>query len=156
MNQHIVREIYERHADNIYRLCYSYMKNSQDAQDALQNTFVKLMKAEKEFDSVDHEKAWLIVTAGNTCKDMLKSWWHKTTVSYDENITDDIAGSEEDRELLEEILNLPVNIRVSVYLHYYEGYSSAEIGKMLKKGDGTVRGYLVKGRKMLKERMGEF
>lgn len=156
MNQHTVREIYERHADNIYRLCYSYMKNSQDAQDALQNTFVKLMRAEKEFDSVNHEKAWLIVTAGNTCKDMLKSWWHKTTVSYDDNIAEDMAGSEDDRELMEEILALPTNIRVSIYLHYYEGYSSAEIGKLLKKGDGTVRGYLQKGRKLLKERLGEF
>lgn len=156
MNQHTVREIYERHADNIYRLCYSYMKNSQDAQDALQNTFVKLMRAEKEFDSVNHEKAWLIVTAGNTCKDMLKSWWHKTTVSYDDNIAEDMAGSEDDRELMEEILALPTNIRVSIYLHYYEGYSSAEIGKLMKKGDGTVRGYLKKGRKLLKERLGEF
>ncbi|MDD6571405.1 MAG: RNA polymerase sigma factor [Thermoflexaceae bacterium] len=156
MNQHMVREIYERHADNIYRLCYSYVKNAQDAQDALQNTFVKLMRADMEFDSVEHEKAWLIVTAGNTCKDMLKSWWYKRTVSYDENTADDIAGSEEDRELLEEILNLPVNIRVSVYLHYYEGYSSAEIGKLLKKGDGTVRGYLKRGRELLRERLGEF
>lgn len=156
MNQHIVREIYERHADNIYKLCYSYMKNSQDAQDALQNTFVKLMRVQKEFESVNHEKAWLIVTAGNTCKDMLKSWWHKKTVSYDDNILEDIEGSEDDRELMEEILGLPTNIRVSVYLHYYEGYSSAEIGKLLKKGDGTIRGYLQKGRKLLKERLGEF
>ncbi len=160
MNQHMVREIYERHADNIYRLCYSYLKNGADAQDALQNTFVKLMRTEKEFDSVEHEKAWLIVTAGNTCKDFLKSFWHKTTVSYDDNISDDIfdeiGGSDDDRELLEEILKLPTNIRVSIYLHYYEGYSSAEIGKMLKKGDGTIRGYLAKGRKLLKERLGEF
>lgn len=156
MNQQMVRVIYERHADNIYRLCYSYMKNSDDAQDALQNTFIKLMKTDKEFESEDHEKAWLIVTAGNTCKDMLKSWWKRVTVSYDENVSDDIAGSEDDKELLEEILKLPTNIRVAIYLHYYEGYSSAEIGRFLKKGDTTVRGYLVKGRKILKERLGEF
>lgn len=156
VNQHMVREIYERHADNIYRLCYSYMKNGEDAQDALQNTFVKLMKSDKKFESVDHEKAWLIVTAGNTCKDMLKSWWHRTTVSFDDSFLENLTGDEEDRELMEEILKLPTNIRVSIYLHYYEGYSSAEIGKMLKKGDGTVRGYIAKGRKMLKERLGEF
>ncbi len=156
MNQHMVRAIYERHADNIYRLCYSYMKNSADAQDALQNTFVKLMKADKEFESEEHERAWLIVTAGNTCKDMLKSWWKRATVSYDENIDWDIAANDESWELLEEILKLPTNIRVSLYLHYYEGYSSAEIGTLLKKSDGSVRGYLVKGRKILKERLGEF
>ena len=59
MNEHMIREIYERHADNVYRLCYSYLKNTEDAKDALQNTFVRLMKTEKEFESVEHEKGWL-------------------------------------------------------------------------------------------------
>lgn len=155
MNQHMVREIYERHADNIYRLCYSYMKNPEDAGDALQNTFVKLMKAEKEFDSVDHEKAWLIVTAGNTCKDMLKSFWHKK-VTVDDEAFSNISVCDEDRDLLEAVLSLPLKYRIALYLHYYEGYTSAEIGRLMKKGDGTVRGYLSKGREILKERLGEF
>lgn len=155
MNQHMVREIYERHADNIYRLCYSYLKNPEDARDALQNTFVKLMKTEKEFESVDHEKAWLIVTAGNTCKDMLKSFWKRKVTVNDEAFSN-ISVCDEDRELLEAVLSLPLKYRISLYLHYYEGYTSAEIGKLIKKGDGTVRGYLSKGREILKERLGEF
>lgn len=155
MNQHMVREIYERHADNIYRLCYSYLKNPEDAGDALQNTFVKLMKAEKEFESVDHEKAWLIVTAGNTCKDMLKTFW-KRKVTVDDEAFSGMSVFDEDRELLEAVLSLPVKYRISLYLHYYEGYTSAEIGRFMKKSDGTVRGYLSKGRDLLKERLGEF
>ncbi len=155
MNQHMVREIYERHADNIYRLCYSYTKNPEDARDALQNTFVKLMKTEKEFDSVEHEKAWLIVTAGNTCKDMLKSFWNRK-VTVDDQAFLNISVCDEDRDLLEAVLSLPLKYRIALYLHYYEGYTSAEIGRLMKKGDGTVRGYLSRGREILKERLGEF
>lgn len=155
MNQHMTREIYERHADSIYRLCYSYLKNPEDAKDALQNTFVKLMKTDMVFDSVDHEKAWLIVTAGNTCKDMLKSFWSRKVTVDDESFSS-IPVHDEDRDLLEAVLMLPVKYRVSLYLHYYEGYTSAEIAKLMKKGAGTVRGYLSKGRELLKERLGEF
>lgn len=156
MNQQLIKEIYERHVDMVYRVCYSYVKNSEDAKDAVQNTFVRLMKKDKIFESFEHEKAWLIVTAGNVCKDLLKSGWYKKTVSFEENVSEDFVYMNDDRkELLSQILQLPEKIRISIYLHYYEGYSSQEIGKMLNKGDGTVRGYLVKGRKILKERMGE-
>lgn len=154
MNQHVLGEVYERHVDNIYRLCYSYMRNPEDARDALQTTFLKLLKSGKEFESVEHEKAWLIVTAGNTCKDLLKSWWKKHTVVLDDALTEEITG-EENRALLEELMKLPANIRISLYLHYYEGYSSEEIGRFLKKSSGTVRGYLKKGREILRERFGE-
>lgn len=155
MNEHMIREIYERHADNVYRLCYSYLKNTEDAKDALQNTFVRLMKTEKEFESVEHEKGWLIVTAGNVCKDMLKSFWKKKVTIDDESFSN-ISVHDENRELLLAVLSLPVKYRISLYLHYYEGYTSAEIAKLMKKSDGTVRGYLVKGRDLLKERLGEF
>lgn len=155
MNEHMIREIYERHADNVYRLCYSYLKNTEDAKDALQNTFVRLMKTQKEFDSVEHEKGWLIVTAGNICKDMLKSFWRKKVTIDDESFSN-IPVHDENRELLCAVFSLPVKYRISLYLHYYEGYTSAEIAKLMKKSDGTVRGYLAKGRDMLKERLGEF
>ncbi len=154
MNEHMIREIYERHADNVYRLCYSYLKNTEDAKDALQNTFVRLMKTEKEFESVEHEKGWLIVTAGNVCKDMLKSFWRKKVTIDDESFSN-IPVHDENRELLLAVLSLPVKYRISLYLHYYEGYTSAEIAKLMKKSDGTVRGYLAKGRDLLKERLGE-
>lgn len=155
MNEHMIREIYERHADNVYRLCYSYLKNTEDAKDALQNTFVRLMKTGKEFDSVEHEKGWLIVTAGNICKDMLKSFWKKKVTIDDESFSN-IPVHDEDRELLLAVFSLPVKYRISLYLHYYEGYTSAEIAKFMKKSDTTIRGYLAKGRELLKERLGEF
>ena len=86
----IVR-IYERHVDSVYRLCFSFMKNSADAEDMVQETFLRLLSSGKSFESEEHEKAWLIVTASNLCKDTLKKWWRKN-----ENIDDYAASLQSD------------------------------------------------------------
>lgn len=68
-------ELYQRHADGVYRLCYIYLKHSVDAEDAVQSVFLKLIKSQMIFNDYEHEKAWLTVTARNYCKDVLKNWW---------------------------------------------------------------------------------
>ena len=73
----IFDEIYELYADDMYRLCFTYMKNKMDAEDAVQETFSRLYTTRQKFDSREHIKAWLIVTASNYCKDILKQWWRK-------------------------------------------------------------------------------
>lgn len=65
-------EIYNRHVDTVYRVCFSFMKNAADTEDMVQGTFLKLFSCKKEFASEEHEKAWLIVTASNTCRDELR------------------------------------------------------------------------------------
>lgn len=65
-------EIYNRHVDTVYRVCFSFMKNAADTEDMVQETFLKLISCKKKFTSKEHEKAWLIVTASNTCKDELR------------------------------------------------------------------------------------
>lgn len=145
--------IYERNADMVYRLCFSYLKNKEDALDAVQNTFFRMIQSEKEFESAEHEKAWLIVTASNVCKNVLKHWWRKN-VSIQESDSLEAGESKRDRELLMVILKLPVQYRIPIYLFYYEGYSSAEIGKMMGKSDATIRWYLMKGRELLKKEVG--
>ena len=69
--------IYKKYVDDIYRLCFSFMKNQMDAEDAVQETFLKYYRHDKSFDTEAHKKAWLIVTASNQCKDMLKHWWRQ-------------------------------------------------------------------------------
>ena len=70
----LLGEIYDRQADTIYRVCRMYMKNHQDAADMLHNTFLALLEKQKIFESEEHEKAWLIKVAVNTCKNDLKHW----------------------------------------------------------------------------------
>lgn len=65
-------KVYETYVDDIFRLCYSFLKNRMDAEDAVQETFLKYFHSHKKFESMEHRKSWLIVTASNHCKDILK------------------------------------------------------------------------------------
>lgn len=142
-------EVYEAYVDDIYRLCFSFLKNHMDAEDAVQETFLKYYHCGKYFDTQQHLKAWLIVTASNHCKDMLKQHWRKRN-SIDGY--DDVADAQESMvdEMMELVMQLPEKYKTSVYLYYYEGYNSKEIAGILHKPDSTIRTYLQKARKLLK------
>lgn len=72
-----IAELYQRHVDTACRVCFSYMKNRADTEDMVQDTFIKLISSGACFNSVEHEKAWLIVTASNLCKNTLRHWWRR-------------------------------------------------------------------------------
>jgi len=144
-----IGEIYERHYDMIYRVSFSYLKNTEDAKDIISEIFLKLLQKEIIFKNAEHEKAYLLRTAINLCKNSLKHWRRKN-----ENI-DDYAGLEDENtfredEILKIILNLPEQYKYVVHLYYYEGYTSEEIAKILKKPHSTVRYHLQEARKLLK------
>lgn len=143
--------IYYRHVKTVYRVCFMHMKNRYDTEDMVQNTFLRLMKDKTEFLSEDHEKAWLIRTATNLCRDHYRHWWNKTVA------IDEAEAAEEQPfvidEVLEKVLALPSKYKTAIYLYYYEGYSTLEIAGILKKKPSTVRSYLHSGRKILKMEM---
>ena len=144
-----VREMYERNFDTLYRICYLYMKNVQDTEDAVHNTFLKAIETGKSFENDCHEKAWLIRVASNICKNMLKSASRKS-----EPLSDSIPSSDEigiASEIIIELSTLPDKLKIPVYLFYYDGYSSEEIGKMLNISSSAVRSRLQKARERLKE-----
>lgn len=145
-------KVYELYVDDIYRLCFSFMKNHMDAEDAVQETFLKFFHTDKKFESINHQKAWLIVTASNHCKNMLKQSWRKRQPLEDYR---EIPGEETQMmdEMLELIMNLPDKYKTVVYMYYYEGYDSGEIAKLLKKPPSTIRTYLQKARKLLKQEL---
>ena len=142
-------QIYNRHVDTVYRICFMFMKNRHDAEDMVQNTFLKLMKDKTVFQSEEHEKAWLIRTAANLCRDHFRHWWSKTTGLKEVTETDAVQSRATD-EILEKVMALPPKYKTAIYLYYYEGYSTVEIAEILKKDPSTVRGYLHNGRKILK------
>lgn len=144
--------IYDSYVDDIYRLCVSFLKNRADAEDAVQETFVKYYCSDKNFESEDHIKAWLIVTASNHCKNILKHWWRKRE-DYDEYRESVGDGGIYVDEMLELIMKLPDKYKLVVYLHYYEEYDSGQIAKMIHKSGSTVRTYLQKARKILKQEL---
>lgn len=144
-------DLYERHIDTVYRLCYTLLHSAPEAEDAAQTVFVKLMECNIAFENSAHERAWLITTAKNYCLDLLRHWWKRKRVELDslpETGAPDLT--EEDGELLEQLLSLPAKYKLVLYLFYYEGYSSAEIAQLLNLNDNTVRTRLRTGRRKLK------
>ena len=122
-------QIYNRHVTTVYNVCFMYMKNPHDTEDMVQNTFIRLMRDPTRFESEEHEKAWLIRTAINLCKDFFRSWWVSKTTDIDkaENVT--VGPPLEQNEILIKVLSLPQKYKTAIYLYYYEGYSSVEIAK---------------------------
>jgi RNA polymerase sigma-70 factor (ECF subfamily) len=137
--------------DTVYRVCYSYLRNSSDCEDAVQAVFLKYMVNPKSFQSIEHEKAWLIRVAVNHCKDQLKSAWNKR--SDLESIPEPAIEDKQPDEVLEYVMSLPENLRVSIYLYYYEGYNAAKIAELLGYNHSTVRSYLSEARKLLKQKL---
>ena len=149
-----IAAIYERHSKTVYRVCFAFMKNHADTEDAVQETFFRLIRKQPDFDNDEHEKAWLIRTASNICKNELKHWRRKQT---DLDAQTDIPAPEtsESAEIMEAIMALPERYKTVIYLYYYEGYQTAEIAKMLKKPHSTIRNHLREARLILKERLGD-
>ncbi len=143
-------EFYKRHFRAVYRICYIFMQNCADAEDCTEDTFVKAMTNGTAFTDEKHERAWLTVTARNICKDKLKHWWNKKTEpisDYEETLRSDETMHD---DVLEAVMSLPEKYKDVVYLHYYEGYQTDEIAKMLKRPASTVRNQLRDARAKLK------
>lgn len=119
----------------------------------MQETFLRLMTNGKRFESEKHEKAWLIVTASNLCRDALKTWWRKV-----EDIDDPTLAVQqpphEVNEVLGTVLELPAEYKTVVYMYYYEGYTAAEIAKYFHCPQATIRSRLMRARKILKSKLG--
>ncbi len=145
-----IAKIYNRHYDTVYRICFSFMKNAEDAEDMVQETFLKLISSKKQFESEEHEKAWLIVTASNTCKDELRRWKRRLENIKSLYLQGNAVRKEDDR-VLEWVMALPVKYKQVIYLYYYEGYRTSEIAGMLHCSESTVRNQLLRGRKLLKK-----
>lgn len=146
-----VAQAIERYADTVQRLCMVYLKNDADSEDIFQNVFLKYALHSAAFESQEHEAAWIVRVTINACKDMLRNVFRRRTVSLDQvaglpEITDPVH-----REVLEAVLSLPEKYRVAIYLHYYEGYTAPEIGKLTGRNVNSVYTLLNRGKMMLKE-----
>ena len=146
-----ITQIYDRHAMTVYAVCYNYMKSSHDAEDMTAETFCRLMTANPQFESVGHEKAWLIRTASNLCKNSLRHWWRKRLPP--DEAGDAAVHTQDVDETLQAVLDLPKKYRTAVYLRYYEDCTAAEIAEMLGKNHSTIRNWLSEARALLKERL---
>lgn len=144
----------ERYADMVLRLCMVSLKNPQDAEDVVQTVFLKYTLSSQIFETADHEKAWLIRVTVNCCRDLLKSFFRKHTVSLEDISEYAVKTTPEQSSVLEAVRSLPKKYREVVYLHYYEGYTAPEIAGILHLNPNTVYTHLSRARDQLKEMLG--
>ena len=149
-----LEELYSRNADMVYRICFLRLRSAEEAEDAVQNIFLRYLKKPREFSDSEHEKAWFITAARNYCKDVFKFGGRFRRVEL-ESLPEqaDTAGSPEsgESELSEKLMSLPEKYREILYLYYYEDYPTKEIAKLLGRNESTVRTQLSKGRERLKK-----
>ncbi len=149
-----IQYVLDTYSQTIIRLCYTYVRNVFDAEDIAQDVLVSLLKRGKGFENTEHEKAWLLRTAINKCKNHLRSGWISRTVKLndaDSSETDELTETQS--EVLEAVLSLPEKYRTVIHLFYYDGYSIKEISQIVGKKAATVGTLLARGRKLLKEMM---
>ena len=130
------------------------MKNYADTEDIFQTVFLKYALSSIEFENKEHEKAWLIRVTINACKDLLKSFFRRNTVSIHQLIEQPAPQDQDYTDVLEAVLSLPKKYKDVVYLYYYEGYTAPQISKILGKNVNTIYTLLNRSKKILKAQLG--
>lgn len=147
--------MFERYTNLLYRLCYSILLVREDAEDAVQDVFLKYYRKQPTFADEDHEKAWLIRVAVNHCKDILRRRKLREFIPFSE-VEELLAEKEaeaDDSGVLQAIFELADRYRIVMILHYLEGYPVKEVAKLCGITQSAVKMRLSRGREQLKERL---
>ena len=153
-SEEAVNRAIENYASTVKRICFIHLKNEADTEDICQTVFLTYAMNDKIFESEAHEKAWIIRVTINACKDLLKSFFRKHTVSLDAYVEQGGVVDAAHSEVLEAVLALPEKYRRVIYLHYYEGYPAADIAEILRINVNTVYTQLTRAKTLLRDELG--
>ena len=143
-----VEELVEEYSNMLFRICLVIAGNEWDAQDVIQDVFCRYIERAPAFRDSAHERAWLIKVAVNRCRDL-----HRFRLRHPQTDLDEISAYcelPEQSEVLAALMNLPESLKSVIYLHYIEGYKTAEIADMLGISLNAVKKRLERGRKELR------
>lgn len=143
----------ETYRDTVYRVALHHFASPLDAEDAVQEVFLRLYTREEAFDSQEHLRRWLIRVTVNVCKDVLKSPWRRRRISLEALPDQPVFDAPEQGELYQAVLALPEKYRVVLDLYYYEELSTREIGQVLGLRQTAVTTRLFRARDLLKQRL---
>ncbi len=145
-------EIYFAYADLLYRLALSHLKNSHDAEDAVQEAFIAYFHHNGSFTDENHRKAWLVRVLLNKCTDHIRKLSKIKTVDIDDNIT---AKTDGENDVYDMIMSLDEKYKTPILLYYFEGFNIKEISSILKLTESGVKMRLKRGREILKTALGD-
>ena len=143
--------IVEKYFDTVYRLALSQTRDKSKADDVLQEVFLRYIKSDKQFESEEHIKAWLIRVTVNCCKSVFADLWFKRTQPLTEDL---VFETKEQNYVYQTVAKLPLKYRTVIHLFYYEDLSIKQISDYLKIKEATVKSQLHRGREMLKSMLG--
>ena len=135
--------------NRLYRAALSLLGDPQEAEDAVQDAFVRYLERAPE--ELENPGAWLMRVLVNNCKSRLRLAWRRVGPLPDTLP----APAMEEREVLEELFALPPADRVVLHLYYYEGYTTDEIARITGRRPGTVRTRLSRAREKLRRLLTE-
>lgn len=149
-----LKRLLDSYGNDILRICYLYLHDMQLAEDAVQETYIKVYKNWNQFKGEAAEKTWITKIAMNVCNSMRRSKWYQVTrqaagldngneISYDEQLRDDTV--------LQAIYQLKPKYKEVIILFYYEEMKGKEIAKCLGIGESTVTVRLSRARAILKQ-----
>ena len=145
-------ELARAYAPAIFRLAYARTGSRADAEDIMQEVFVRLLRAGPDFADRAHARAWLLRVAANCANDWFRAPWRRR----EGPLTDALPAPEhEDGGVVEAVLALPAKYRTAVHLYYYEELSVTEIAKITGKSESAVKSRLFRARAMLREALKE-
>lgn len=157
-----IAQLYDTYGDMLFRLAYSIMLNQADAEDAVQDIFIKIIGKIPEFTSSSQEKAWITKVLANHCKDMLRKRKLRLYTPLEEVLEQSghglsVPGPEDNggTELFQMVLSLGEKYREPLILHYFEGFSVEEVSEILSIGQSAVKMRLSRGREMIRRKMEE-
>ena len=139
---------------SLKRLCYLYLHDEAQAEDAVQETFLKVYKGLNTFRGESSEKTWIMKIAMNTCWNMNHSGWARF---FNRRVTPEmlpeaaVPFEEKDDELTWAVIRLPIRLREVILLYYYQGLKVNEIAEALGISQPSVSGRLKRGQEKLKD-----
>lgn len=151
VTQDYINHLADKYINTVLRISYTYLGNRADAEDTVQDVFLQIIDKKPEFNDETHEKAWIVRTTVNMCKNKLNLFWNKNKISIDD--AQDFAVYDEydtGSEVLKAVLSPPPKYRIVIYMYYYEGYSTPEIAKLTSQNDSTVRSLMRRAKDKLK------
>lgn len=145
----------ETYRDRLFAAAFQVCGNTADAEDAAQEALLRYHISEKQFESEQHIRAWLLRVAINCAKNVSRSFFRRNTVPLEDYMDSLEFDSGESREIFREVMSLPETYRLVIHLYYYEDYTVAEIGRILGLTESNVKVRLSRGRQLLKKALQE-
>lgn len=146
-----LEELIEAYQKSLYAAAFNICRNTDDANDVVQDTFIQYYTTKKQFQDEEHLKAWLLRVAINRAKDISRSFWKKNRLSIEDYADVVPFESREETGLFEAVMRLPEKYREVIHLYYYEDLSIKETARILRITEGSVKMRLSRGRSFLRD-----